>query len=370
MGNTNASPAYNLYDCMPSREQTWLLHAAVSDGDNAIACWQKWRDKVDLDATDPASFRLLPLAYRNMADLGQDDALVKRLKGIYRHTWYKNQILYRQAEGILAVFQQAKLPVLMLKGAALIKRFYNDDAIRFMDDIDLMVPQADYERAASLMLEQGWQPSLYSADVMFWYHRHQHKHGCALKKNNVEIDLHSRLFRFVAQDDQALWDSSIKAQWRGYELHFLNDTEQLFHTCVHGMRWSYGYLSWIPDALTILASDDTQIDWQLLVEKARQTRTLIYLYNALAYLAEVFQAAIPSEVLSELSTLPVSWAERQEYKTLAREQTGSPVQLVKRVLLQSSRSRATSNGSDKPIALSLTAWAKFLIIHAHLPGWR
>jgi len=359
---------YDLNDCKPNREQTWLLHAAVSEGEQAINAWKLWRDNTDLDTVDPASFRLLPVAYRNLVSLGQDDPQIKRLKGVYRHTWYKNQMIYRQTEDILAGFADAGLSPMVLKGAALTERFYHDDGIRFMNDVDLMVPELEFERAAALMKKLDWQPHLYSQEAMLWYYRHRFKHGCAFKKNNIEVDLHSQLLRFLPQDDETLWSSSNEGYWRGQRVHFLNDTDQLFHTCVHGVRWSYAFLSWIPDALIILQDKSPDISWDSLVQKSIQTRTILYLRNAFAYLVDEFQAPIPDEVIRQLRELPVSWIEKREYRTMGQVQTNSIPYQLRRVVLQSSRYRSSSQSPGRPIGLSLTAWIQFLFVHFHPPG--
>jgi hypothetical protein len=369
MGDANTCPSYDLYDCTPNREQTWLLHAAVSGGDRAIQSWRSWRDQIELDDIDPASFRLLPLVYRNMVALGQDDPLLKRLKGVYRHTWYKNQILYRQAQGVLADLQQAGIAVMLLKGAALSDRFYRDDGKRFMNDVDIMVPHADFEKAAAIMLENGWRPDLYSSDAMFWYHRHQFKHGSAFKKQQVEIDLHSGLMRFMPQNDQVLWRSSIKGNWQGYPVFFLDDTDQLFHTCVHGVTWSFGFLSWIPDALAILRSETTEVSWPTLIETAQRTRTILYLRNALAYLVKEFQAPVPCEVVRELEVLPVSWVERHECRIMGQTKTNNIPYRLQRVLFLSCRYRWAAMSEQRPVGLSLTGWIGFLVLHVHPPSW-
>lgn len=359
---------YHLRDCTPNAKQRQLLHAALDSGDSALRAWREWRAGIDLDNIDPASFRLLPMAYRNMVALNQDDPLVQRLKGVYRHSWYRNQIQFRQAQDVLANFEQAGLPVMLLKGAALSQRFYKDAGIRFMNDVDFMVAETDYEQAAHIMLAQGWQPALYSCDAMFWYHRHRFKHGCGFKLGNIELDLHSRLLRFVPHNEQALWAASIRGSWQGHTVQFLSDTDQLYHSCAHGLRWSYAYLSWIPDALAILRDDQTEIDWASLIDTTRHTRTIPYLRNALAFLREEFQAPVPRQVLSALDALPQSWVERGEYQLLGEQQSKRIAYQTRRLLYQSCRYRQAQRKTPAPIKLSLTAWLKFLYLHVHPAG--
>lgn len=362
------NPSYELHGSTPDPTQTWLLQAALSKGDQAIAAWRSWRDHIDLDTVDAASFRLLPLAYRSMMSLGQDGGLVMQLKGIYRHSWCKNQVQYQQSQEVLASFNKAGLPTIVLKGAALSERFYQDDGIPFMNGVDLMVRESDFERAAGLLLELGWKPEPYSYHTMLDYHRRGFKHGCCFKKGNVALDLHCQLIRFVRGTEQAIWLSSIEGSWQGSPVHYLNDTYQFFHTCVDGVRWSYDYLSWVPDALTILRCRAQEIDWDILLGLAQDTRMIPYLRNALAYLVSAFQAPIPDDVMRKLGDLPVSWVEKREYHTLAQKPSNNLAYKAGRVLYQSCRYRASTRVDQQPIKLSPTAWVGFLAIHLNLSG--
>jgi len=364
---------YNLHDCAPDQNQTLLLHAAVSDDSQAVQAWRLWRDRVDLDSVDPASFRLLPMVYRNQHRLGQTDAVLERLKGIYRHSWYKNQILYREASNVLDGFAANGIEVMLIKGSAMIARFYRDHGMRFMNDIDFLVRKSDFERAAGIMLGQNWQPNPYSSDVMYWYHRHDFKHGCAFKHRNAELDLHCQLLRFIPDDEPSLWQTALELDWQGHRVHCPDDTHLLFHTCVHGVRWSYGILTWIPDALTMLKNKGQLLYWDRLVEKAEATRTALYLRNALAYLADEFNAELPDTVLRQLNEVKTNWVERNEYRTFSEKQTNKPLHQAKKVFFQSCRYHSNPRNSQGPVPFSLTAWMRFLFIHVYPQlafGWR
>ncbi|HSR18731.1 MAG TPA: hypothetical protein VLM39_11630, partial [Ignavibacteriaceae bacterium] len=78
-----------------TKEQELLLKASLFEGDKFIYAWEKWKSCVNFEQIDPGSYRLLPLLYQNLVKHEIKDPLTERLKGIYRRTWFENQILTR-----------------------------------------------------------------------------------------------------------------------------------------------------------------------------------------------------------------------------------------------------------------------------------
>ena len=75
-----------------------LLRAAVLDGPEALDCWRMWRSTVTVDELDSDAQWLLPLLYQNLCDHGVGADELVRYAGVYRHHWYRNLLLFRQAE--------------------------------------------------------------------------------------------------------------------------------------------------------------------------------------------------------------------------------------------------------------------------------
>ena len=78
-----------------------MLRACLIRDKEALIAWQTWRSRIDFDTLDPGSNRLLPLLYYNLSQLGLEDPLMKRMKGIYRYYWVQNQLLFHHAAVIL-----------------------------------------------------------------------------------------------------------------------------------------------------------------------------------------------------------------------------------------------------------------------------
>ena len=99
-----------------TREQELLLQAALLEGEDAISAWQQWRNMVDLEGhPDYWAYRLLPLLYKNLQRYGVKDPFMKRLKGIYRLAWYKNQRFFYDMSRVLKYLHEMDLLVIILE---------------------------------------------------------------------------------------------------------------------------------------------------------------------------------------------------------------------------------------------------------------
>src|SRR5262245_43289127 len=106
----------------------------------------------DLDHLDAGSIRLLPLLYRTLERTGGGhDALLGKLKGVYRHAWYGNQLRLRDTAVVLGELQRRGVDAMLLKGAALTLVHYRDHGLRPMEDVDLLVREAQCQSAIAAL---------------------------------------------------------------------------------------------------------------------------------------------------------------------------------------------------------------------------
>src|SRR5688572_8020735 len=106
--------------------QRLLLRSVLCEADAAGEAFAEWRRRVDLDLIDPESNRLLPLLARRLDDIAPTDPVRDRVRGIYRHAWVRNQLILRDAASLARALGDGGVPVLVLKGAALLRYYGND----------------------------------------------------------------------------------------------------------------------------------------------------------------------------------------------------------------------------------------------------
>ena len=301
----------------PTREQTWLLRACLLSGRDAADAWQSWRSHVSFDEIDAASYRLMPLLYQNLRREKIEGELLGRLKGIYRHTWSRNQLLFHAAARTMRAMTDAGIPVILLKGAALAGSFYTDAGLRPMNDFDFMVRLADAPRAFDVMKRCGWisaEPA--SLEQLVWCSYA----GKWVNGSGQQIDLHWHLMpegRQAGADDD-VWTRAAKIEIGGQIFQTMNATDLLWHVCAHGgIGDEIAPIRWVADAWTLLQKNSAP-DWEHLVAAVQHRGLTLPIGRALNYLREEFGAPVPLPVLQVLAATRVTWTERWAHRIKSR----------------------------------------------------
>lgn len=309
-------------DRWPTSDQELLLRAALAEEDHAAQAWAAWHAGNDIDDVDPVSFRLLPLVARRLRSrLGDIDQ--RRLTGVWRATWCRNQLLLQHAEQAVMRLEAAGIRAMVLKGVALSLLYYPDVGQRSMIDIDILVPTERLWDAYEELRTDGWSCShLSPGGITFELLTSKHAIECR-HLDGTRLDLHwHALARSVGlrfDHDAAVWGSAVPIRVRAAQSLALCPTDQLFHVCSHGMIQPRQALHWIADAMTILR--EHPIDWDRFLEHTRQTRQILRMRAALGFLHDLLGANIPPSVRTRIATLPTTCAERIEYRAIEGKPT-------------------------------------------------
>jgi hypothetical protein len=304
---------------LPTREQSLLLKASLQEKDAAIDAWYEWKSSVDVDRLDEGSHLLLPLLYRNLNSHGVVDPLMRKFKGVYRLTWYKNHLLFHHIVRIVRALQQAGIETMVLKGAALILTHYRDYGLCPMQDFDLLVPTRQLSSAIGVLKEENWT-SLYwlpmTISDAFTCLRQSYQFT---DRQGREFDLHWHVLWECCEPnaDDDFWSAASEVQLDGRLVWVLCPTDQLLHTCVHGaLGNTVPTLRWIADAMAILKT--AVIDWDRLVAQTHKRRLILQVRNTLSYLHDVMSVPVPQPVLQMLKEMPTSYGERIDYRIYCR----------------------------------------------------
>jgi hypothetical protein len=297
--------------CWPTEDQVLLLRAALLEPGEAASAWARWRKANTLDDADRGSNRLFPLVYRNLPPdvLGEQD--LSRLKGAYRASWFRNQLLFKRAAEVLQALRAAGIPTMVLKGIALSRAHYADAGVRPMDDVDVLVPPGDFERALAVLADAGWLPEPDRSDEVGL----QTIHGRHLAgRDGRNLDLHRYALGQLSRDD-AFWAASVELEVMGVPTRALCPTDQLLHVIAHGARWQpVAPLRWLADAVMIERSADGGLDWDRFVAEATRRRVTARLAAALDHLVAAVGFPVPEDIVAALRRAPKSvlerWAQR------------------------------------------------------------
>ena len=121
------------------------------------------------------------------------DDIRRALESAYYHTLAVNTGVHAELARLLEHFQRADIPVVLLKGAALLQTLYPDAGQRPLGDIDLLIPLERVEDAGAYLVEAGYAllPELHPG-----FGRRYHVEQAWLRRHppHQQIDLHWHLF--------------------------------------------------------------------------------------------------------------------------------------------------------------------------------
>jgi hypothetical protein len=327
----------------PTSAQLLVLHAALDrDDEQARAAWGRWRRGVDFDDVDYGSTRLLPLVYRRLGADAFDAEVVGRLKGLYRRSWSRNQLLFKRAAEAIELLEAVGIETLVTKGASLALLFYGDVGVRPMDDVDVLVPIERTGEAISALATAGWSPD--KEDPATWAQVH-HSLGFAGPREG-EVDLHW-FSLWQPASDRELWAASVPMELAGTGTRAPSAADQLLLACVHGTPWSpLPPFRWIADAVTVIRTGGEQLDWGRLAAEAERRRLTVAISAALAYLREEFGVEVPDTVLGQLKAAPTSRHERAAFRAAGRPD--SPLRTLRMAWDRYRRLRDLDTGAPRP----------------------
>ena|GEM_PF-4348628 len=271
---------------------------------------------MDFDQIDPASFKLLPLVSRNPALANLQDPIFEKCKGIYRQVWVTNQLNWNKLLPTLHQFPGVN-KIVLLKGMAMILHSYKDFGVRVLGDVDILIERSHIPAVVAFLQADGWRPKMPpSFDVNNQSHLNRWHALNFIHANGLSLDLH---WSFIQENALPL-DQAVLADAHPLfsNLYLPNPTDLLLQICIHGMKRSQiSLIRWIADAATLIKH--SEIDWERLVELAKQAHVCMPLSLAMNYLAEQFDAPIPLISLEQLKTASATHLERIEYWCHARE---------------------------------------------------
>jgi O-antigen/teichoic acid export membrane protein len=322
----------------PSPLQEQLLVVALGDPDSAADTWKALPDSFSLDERhelEPGNFELMPLAYRNLAKTVQDDPRLPRLKGIYRRSWVKNNVLVGRTSEIAEELQAAGIPALFLEGVTVALRFYGDVALRPTNALHVLVAPDDVAEAAARLARRGWTGRPGSGRYPSWHILFDGSGHLCVLRSALAVD-------FVCAGDKSaeapLWHAAECLELGEAKVLVPTPTDALLAACVAGARHTLlPRTQWLVDAAMILRR--RELDWDRLVELAVTRGQRLRLREALGCILEL---PIPlSERVAEAHTwLRSSAPSRRERLAFALSsgslaRSGGPAEALSELLASS-----------------------------------
>lgn len=235
------------------------------------------------------------------------DQLRAYLEEMYRFNTSRNAALLEQlSDLVLALNRAGVTPMLLKGGAALATGLYPDPACRFMWDLDVLVPERQFERSMAALLDNGYMvPGQHCAPYPedAWQRCH---HGPPLVCANgvATVELHRRLLnpKWRLLSPETVWAAAVPCAGlpSGAKALVLAPEHELLHCFAHS---------------------------QLHHEHHRYSRIDVRHLYQFAQVRHRHNGAIDQERLVALRSDPIVGPALRVYLTLARRLFGVPLPL-------------------------------------------
>lgn len=244
---------------MPQMWQEMVLLAQNQPTDTLPASldWQVLRTltlKNNLTAlVNDRAQQALPREYRN------HPAMIE-LRLLSKMNRMQSRMRIQALVQLARVFQERSIPMLSFKGPLLSLELYGDPEVRNSCDLDILVSEADLERARACLLELGYEQQLSVWDATPKRQKIRRKRGKQMhllfRKDGVAVELHWRICYRFAVSFETLWLSRRCVSLLGQPVYTLGSQENLCYLVTHGAGHGFRQLRWLLEILTLMERED------------------------------------------------------------------------------------------------------------------
>ena len=261
------------------------------------------------------------------------------LKNTYYCTLTRNQYLIEQALAIFAEFEKQGVPLLPLKGIALLKDIYAGRPVRTMTDIDLLVRSEDLGQAEKIFDRLGYRKELYGLKEEYFKEKECH---FPFYKKSPE-----RFSTYVELHFSILADTTTKAMmpgiWKrirrledaqGDGFWALSPEDTVIAHALHQRRFGKMLcLKYALDTALILKKYRSRFDWSYLSATAQEAKISSSLFFLLWQTKAFLGTMIPQEIEKALRV--PGWKRRLITSLIEKNTFLLPAQIpIKKVYLR------------------------------------
>jgi hypothetical protein len=233
-----------------------------------------------------------------------------RLRRNYLQRTIANSVIRREAARLLDGFERDGIPLVLLKGVALVQALYDDAGTRSLGDIDILIRPADQGRVRGLLATQGYD------DVPDLAEGFREEYECErtfVRRGEppFALDVHWHLFNVPYFRERApldwFWEHTVPVSIEGRQGLMFDPPAQFLHLSAHyafhhrteGLRWLY-------DIALLLVRRGNDMEWVQTIDTAQRFGLNAAVQFTLAQVAEVWGVDIPADALEAMRRTPVT----------------------------------------------------------------
>lgn len=194
---------------------------------------------------------------------------------------------------LAAEFQASGIRMLSMKGPLLAAAIYGDPSLRYSGDLDLLVPEEDFQTAKARLISAG-----YSECIDLHHQTEKRRKICrdsgeemheVFKKGDLCVELHWRIsFRYPVSFEE-LWTNREQRMLLGQEINCLGDLDNLIYLICHAAGHGYSRLRWLTDLYELFKNGTVNYTELFQEMKNRDAQTFLLETLLLLYLIPGFR---------------------------------------------------------------------------------
>jgi len=303
----------------PTADEELLIKAAsAADKEEALSSWNEWLSKNDQTTVDKQLYFWGAIIYKNLKDVIKDQAVINKLKSVYRLNWSKNQRLFNAINPILKIISTENIPILLLKGASL-SGYYGDSGSRFMNDVDILIPKENIERTFQILKTTGWE----QVDLKYSFAKLiKSRHSMDFRNHQMgwSFDLHwgSLWCDYEKNIDKELWLKSQNFIFNGESVKILSASDLFFHIIIHALHYRWPQprdIKWVIDLIKIY-QQTPGLNWDRIIFLSRELSVTLQTKEIIKYLDDNFKLGIAKEVIEKFENLELTKMEKIQYSLM------------------------------------------------------
>lgn len=260
-------------------EMKLVLSAIHVDKNNQKVDWKSFERRINWPLVTNLAIQhgVLPLLYkylkRQQEGVVPQTELVKQ-KNLYLNNVGRNILVTQKLLNILKILSTNGFEAVPFKGPVIAVQAYGDIGLRAFCDLDILIKSSDFPVIYDLLLSEGFsslKPMIGKLKSIWKKSRRNFE----FKDETGFYDFHQQVSQgpgFFRLKDK--WNTFSTVELNSQEVPCLNNHDTILMLALHGTHHGWNILKFVADLAHFIHSRESEINWEVLVEKARKMGSL------------------------------------------------------------------------------------------------
>lgn len=249
----------------------------------------KFLEKWDIEAVGGHKALMLAYFMKLHPDLKFSDYVKPRLEGLLKYYRFHNLKVISHFTKIGRAFNEAGIPVMIIKGGAI--KYIRQELPRVMGDIDILVPWNDFKRTIQIAKDLGYDVNIANHSIDL--------HPPGTETGTVDIHRYVDMSTgYESQINADIFNRALKAKAFGVDV-LVPSYEDIVFLALINLAKNLRYNTSTPGLLynlfdcDYLVSHKKDFDWNIVINNAKKTKTQVQLSFAVTFINKIVPGLLP-----------------------------------------------------------------------------